>query len=145
MKANVLDTARKKRLLKLEANRLLDTEAKKRCAKCQKAMSKEFDSMSKTHAALQSMHFLEITARVLGLGKIKIERILKAYELDKDSFEADMRDGVAFTKMQKAFKAKGVEFEDHEVKMFREFERIYERNVIYDPTIKDWRCPDELD
>ena len=63
MKANILDTARKKRLLKAEANRLLDNEAVKRCRKCQREMAKEADSMSKTHAALQSMHFLEITAR----------------------------------------------------------------------------------
>lgn len=65
MKANILDTARKKRLLKAEANRLLDNEAVKRCRKCQREMAKEADSMSKTHAALQSMHFLEITANAL--------------------------------------------------------------------------------
>ncbi len=140
MKANVLDTARKKRLLKQEANRLLDAEAAKRCTKCRQKLDEEFDSLSRTHAAFQSMHFLEVTARVLGLGKIRIERILKAYELDKDRFEADMRDGVAFTKMEKAFKAKGIEFEEHEVEMFRKFERVYERNVIYNPTIKEWEC-----
>ena len=143
MKANLLDTARKKRLLKAEANKLLDVEATKRCRKCQQEMAKEADSMSKTHAALQSMHFLEITARVLGLGKIRIGRILKAYEEDKERFETDMRDGVAFTKMEKAFKEKGVEFEDHEVEMFRKFERVYEKGVIYDPSVKEWREYDE--
>ena len=145
MKANVLDTARKKRLMKQEANRLLEAEAVKRCTKCRQKLDEEFDGMSRTHAALQSLHFLEITAKVLGLGKVRIERILKAYELDKDRFEAHMRDGVAFTKMQQFYKAKGVEFEDEEVKMFKDFERVYERNIIYDPTIKDWRCEDELD
>ena len=145
MKANVLDTARKKRLMKQEANRLLDVEAAKRCTKCRQKLDEEFDGLSRTHAALQSLHFLEITAKVLGLGKIRIERILKAYELDKDRFEADMRDGVAFTKMQQFYKAKGVEFEDEEVKMFKDFERVYERNIIYDPTIKDWRCENEDD
>jgi hypothetical protein len=143
MKANILDMARKKRLLKAEANKLLDAEATKRCRKCQQGMAKEADEMSKTHAALQSLHFLEITARVLGLGKIRIERILKAYEEDKDRFETDMRDGVAFTKMEKAFKVKGVEFEDHEVEMFRKFERVYEKGVIYDPSVKEWREYDE--
>lgn len=143
MKANILDMARKKRLLKAEANRLLDAEATKRCRKCQQAMAKESDDLSKTHAALQSLHFLEITARVLGLGKIRIGRILKAYEEDKERFETDMRDGVAFTKMEKAFKEKGIEFEDHEVEMFRKFERVYEKGVIYDPTVKEWREYDE--
>ena len=143
MKANLLDTARKKRLLKAEANKLLDVEATKRCRKCQQEMVKEADSMSKTHAALQSMHFLEITARVLGLGKIRIGRILKAYEEDKERFETDMRDGVAFTKMEKAFKEKGVEFEEHEVEMFRKFDRVYEKGVIYDPSVKEWREYDE--
>ena len=54
-----------------------------------------------------------------------------------------MRDGVAFTKMEKAFKEKGVEFEDHEVEMFRKFERVYEKGVIYDPSVKEWREYDE--
>ena len=145
MKARLLNTARKKRLLKTEANRILDEEARKRCTKCRQAMAKESDSMSKTHAALQSMHFLEITAKVLGLGKVRIGKILKAYEEDKERFETDMRDGVAFTKMEKAFKEKGIEFEEHEVEMFRKFERVYEKGVIYDPSVKEWRCPDELD
>lgn len=145
MKANIWTTSRKKREAKKMADKILDEQAYKRCDKCHRERLAEFMAVSEINAALNALYAIDVIADVLGLGQKRLTRIFAELDKRKQQFVADREDGVVFTKLQKKYAKHKIFFEDHEISAFRKFERIIEEGVIYDPTIKDWRCEDELD
>ncbi len=145
MKANILTTDRKKRRAKEMANKILDEESKKRCVKCCENLSNEFKKVSAINGQFYALQMALTLSLEFGFGAKRLCRLINAYNARKDRIYQDLKDGIAFTKMEKEFNKRKVYFEDEEIKAFRLIEKVNEEGVIYNPTIKEWRCANETE
>ena len=127
MKANYLDHNKAKRKFK----ELVAQEQVKNCEKCLAKLNREFVETSAYNVKFHLVHLLEVLHDEFGFGKVRLNRLLEAYNSRDESFRADLEDGVAWTKAKRRLEAIGLEFDDEQSAVCDVKERLFEKNITY--------------
>lgn len=127
MNANYLDRNKAKRKFK----ELVAQEQVKNCEKCLAKLNREFVETSAYNVKFHLVHLLEVLHDEFGFGKVRLNRLLEAYNSRDESFRADLEDGVAWTKAKRRLEAIGLEFDDEQSAVCDVKERLFEKNITY--------------
>ena len=127
MNANYLN--RKKAMKQFKE--LVDKEQQKNCEKCLAKLNREFVETSAYNVKFHLVHLLEVLHDEFGFGKVRLNRLLEAYNSRDESFRADLEDGVAWTKAKRRLEAIGLEFDDEQSAVCDVKERLFEKNITY--------------
>lgn len=127
MKANYLDHNRAKR----KFNELVDKRHQVNCEKCLERLNHEFIMTSAYNVKFHLVHLLCVLHDEFGFGKIRLNRLLQAYNDADKAFKADLDDGVAWTKAKRRLEEIGLEFDDEESAICDQKERLFEKDITY--------------
>ena len=127
MNANYLNRKKAMRQFK----ELVAQEQVKNCEKCLAKLNREFVETSAYNVKFHLVHLLEVLHDEFGFGKVRLNRLLEAYNSRDESFRADLEDGVAWTKAKRRLEAIGLEFDDEQSAVCDVKERLFEKNITY--------------
>lgn len=127
MKANYLDHNR----AKCKFNELVDKRHQVNCEKCLERLNHEFIMTSAYNVKFHLVHLLCVLHDEFGFGKVRLNRLLQAYNDADKAFKADLDDGVAWTKAKRRLEEIGLEFDDEESAICDQKERLFEKDITY--------------
>ena len=127
MKANYLDRNKAMRKFK----ELVNQEQQKNCEKCLERLNREFVDTSAYNVKFHLVHLLVVLHDEFGFGKVRLNRLLEAYNSRDEGFKADLEDGVAWTKAKRKLEEIGLIFDDEQSVVCDVKERLFEKNITY--------------
>lgn len=127
MKANYLDHNRAKR----KFNELVDKRHQENCEKCLERLNREFVMTSAYNVKFHLVHLLCVLHDEFSFGKVRLNRLLQAYNDADKAFKADLDDGVAWTKARRRLEEIDLEFDDEESAICDQKERLFEKDIKY--------------
>jgi hypothetical protein len=127
MKANYLTHKRAQR----ELNALVDKTHQKTCEKCLERLNRDFIETSAYNVKFHLVHLLCVLHDEFGFGKVRLNRLLQAYNDADKAFKADLDDGIAWTKAKRRLEEIGLEFDDEESAICDKKERLFEKGITY--------------